>query len=116
MACDLNDENVVTKMAQNIERALEPVSIKHVGDDYGQSAPAGCGAIGFEGGSCIRLAAWNDIAQESENLEDPALATLRRHFVFDSIGKGNDIDAIEIGKADIAEGSADPSRVIQFSR
>src|ERR1700740_3231081 len=109
MTGNLNDENVVAEMPQNIQRALEAGSIKHIGNHDRQAAAPSFRAICFERGSSIGFAAWHDIAQEPEYLEDPAFATLRRQFVFDLIRERNHVDAIEIGEADVAQSSTNSS-------
>src|SRR5262249_18524102 len=114
MARNLDNEYVVTEVPQDVQGTLETISIKHVGNHYRQPAPAGFRAVCFKRGAGICFSTGDNVTEKTEYLEDSALAALGRHFVFNSIRKRDDVDAVEICQPDVAQGGANPACIIQF--
>src|SRR5688572_22541149 len=116
MTCNVQHEDIVPEMPQNIERRLKAVGLKKIRNNDRQSAPPCFGAVHFKRLSRVRLSAWRYVGKETKNFEDAAFASLRRQFGFYLVGIGNHIDAIEIGKADVAERRSHSSGIVQLRR
>src|SRR5262245_27041240 len=112
----MDHENIVAKMSEDVEGSLKTVGIEEVGNHHGQAGSTRLCRVGLGERLGVGFTVGVNVGQKPEDFEDASLAALWLQFGFDAVGKGDDVDAVQIRQADVAESGRHSTRIIQLRR